>query len=139
MNKQNRCFNFIYNMKMNRWQAFCLFDMIWISKIVASISYYIWEWIDRKHFAYSLYMNKQNRCFNFILYIKLTSMAIILLIRYIWISKMLALTLLVIWNKLIVCESDKRFFVQIRLAYQWSCFSRMILWWSNCSASMTVC
>jgi len=41
------------------------------------------------------------------------------------ISKMIVTNVVVIWNGLVVCESDKRFFVQIRLAYQWSCFSRM--------------
>lgn len=43
-----------------------------------------------------------------------------------------------IWDKLVVCDSDITFFVQIRLTQQWSSFSRMMLWWSDCSASTTV-
>ena len=43
-----------------------------------------------------------------------------------------------IWSKLVVCDSDVTKFVQIRLTQQWSSFSRMILWWSDCSASAIV-
>lgn len=43
-----------------------------------------------------------------------------------------------IWNKLVVHESDITIFVQIPLTHQWSSFSRMILWWSDCSASASV-
>ena len=43
-----------------------------------------------------------------------------------------------IWSKLVVRDSDITIFVQIRLTQQWSSFSRMILWWSDCSASMIV-
>ena len=45
---------------------------------------------------------------------------------------------LYIWSKLITLDSDITIFVQIRLTQQWSSFSRMILWWSDCSASMIV-
>ena len=43
-----------------------------------------------------------------------------------------------IWSRVVVCDSDIRNFIQIRLTQQWSSFSRMILWWSDCSASTTV-
>jgi len=43
-----------------------------------------------------------------------------------------------IWSKVVVCDSDIRNFIQIRPTQQWSSFSRMILWWSDCSASTTV-
>jgi len=42
------------------------------------------------------------------------------------------------YNKLLVCESDITIFVQIRLTEEWSCFSRMMLWWSVGSASTVV-
>ena len=45
---------------------------------------------------------------------------------------------LYIYNKLVVCESDITIFVQIRLTEEWSCFSRMMLWWSVGSASTVV-
>ena len=45
---------------------------------------------------------------------------------------------LYIWNKLVVRESDITIFVQIQSTHQWSSFSRMILWWSDCSASASV-
>ena len=43
-----------------------------------------------------------------------------------------------IWNKLYVLDPYRRIFVQIRLTQQWSSFSMMILWWSDCLASTTV-
>ena len=43
-----------------------------------------------------------------------------------------------IWSKLVVCESRITIFVQIRFTQQWSSFSRMILWWSECSVTITV-
>ena len=55
-----------------------------------------------------------------------------------WISKNIDNFLVLYENKLRVCHSGITFFVQIRLTHQWSSFSRMMLWWSDCSASITV-
>ena len=38
----------------------------------------------------------------------------------------------------LVCDLDIAVFVLTLLTEQWSCFSRMMLWWSGCSASAVV-
>ena len=80
------------------------------SKMVDSLSYIIWRWRKENEYCWVEKMSQQIDW---------------LISRY-------------IWDKLYVCESDITFFVQIRLTQEWSSFSRMMLWWSDCSASMTM-
>ena len=89
----------------------------------------------KKRNSWMKIMNKQILWLDFILYMKVKE-------RNSWMEKMNKRKhrriSRYIWNKLNVCDSDITFFVQIRLAQQWSSFSRMMLWWSDCSASITV-
>jgi hypothetical protein len=78
--------------------------------LVVSTSYTIWSWPQEQRNSWMTRTNKPNDC---------------LISRY-------------IWNNRFVCDPGITIFVQIRLTQQWSSFSRMMLWWSECSASMTV-
>ena len=82
----------------------------WISKWIDPTSYIIWKWRKEKEIRE---------------YDKLNKRIDWPISRYIWYSVSSG-------------ESYIETFVQIRLTQQWSSFSRMILWWSDCSASMIV-
>ena len=110
MSQQNLLLNFISNMKL-----------IWRKRICRRKKNEPAKSFAQLHIQYEVDMKEKN-----------------LQTKKKWASKIFCSFLAYIWNKVLVCEYGITIVVQIRLTHQWSSFSRMILWWSDGSASMTV-